>query len=86
MPYAVALGVSKRVIKELKATYGKAAVNEAFDEKRAIVDDDEEYGSFESDSYSGTLSRDSSNFHVSSSSSLAGDSGGVGGDSGGGAF
>ena len=73
---------------------GKAAVNEAFDENRAIVDDEEEYGSFEPDSYSGTLSRASSNFHASSYSSSSGgsggfssgSSGGVGGGSGGGAF
>ena len=94
LPYAVAFGVAKRVIKELKATYGKAAVNEAFDENRAIVDDEEEYGIFEPDSYSGTLSRASSNFHSGSYSSSSGgsggfsggSSGGVGGGSGGGAF
>ena len=94
LPYAVAFGVAKRVIRELKATYGKEAVNEAFRENRAFVDDSEDYGSFEPDSFSGTLSRASSNFHVSSSSSSSGgsggfsggSSGGVGGGSGGGAF
>lgn len=94
LPYAVAFGVARRVIRELKATYGKEAVNEAFRENRAFVDDSEDYGSFEPDSFSGTLSRASSNFHVSSSSSSSGgsggfsggSSGGVGGGSGGGAF
>lgn len=94
LPYAVAFGVAKRVIRELKATYGKEAVNEAFRENRAFVDDSEDYGGFEPDSFSGTLSRASSNFHVSSSSSSSGgsggfsggSSGGVGGGSGGGAF
>ena len=94
LPYAVAFGVARRVIRELKATYGKEAVNEAFRENRAFVDDSEDYGSFEPDSFSGTLSRASSNFHVSSSSSSSGgsggfsggSSGGIGGGSGGGAF
>lgn len=94
LPYAVAFGVARRVIRELKATYGKEAVNEAFRENRAFVDDSEDCGSFEPDSFSGTLSRASSNFHVSSSSSSSGgsggfsggSSGGVGGGSGGGAF
>ena len=94
LPYAVAFGVARRVIRELKVTYGKEAVNEAFRENRAFVDDSEDYGSFEPDSFSGTLSRASSNFHVSSSSSSSGgsggfsggSSGGVGGGSGGGAF
>lgn len=76
LPYAVAFGVARRVIRELKATYGKEAVNEAFRENRAFVDDSEDYGSFEPDSFSGTLSRASSNFHVSSSSSSSGGSGG----------
>lgn len=76
LPYAVAFGVARRVIRELKVTYGKEAVNEAFRENRAFVDDSEDYGSFEPDSFSGTLSRASSNFHVSSSSSSSGGSGG----------